>query len=320
MKLKKIFKNKKAVISLVIAGLLLSAVLGMFAAVYKNISGYRRLGNKQADIRWKKENYICYISGIEGREVLDEKSARYSDVNILAVVNPRKHKILLVNTPRDTLLSVPKVRKASDRAGQPEKLDAMPVYGARASVKALNDLYDIKIDCMVRVNYRMLKRIVDGLGGVQVYSECDFETDWGPSFHEGLNDVDGKQALAFVRERHHLQEGDVQRGRDQQYMVQAILDKLKKTKSPAVYYRLLKCVGQEAASDLSVRSMQRLFWWQLTDQREWKIENVTLEGEQSVAVTCSSSGQEIYAYLPSQESVDFIRKKIYKMISHTRGD
>ena len=43
--------------------------------------------------------YVLYISGIDTAGKISTVSR--SDVNILMVVNPAKHSILLVNTPRD---------------------------------------------------------------------------------------------------------------------------------------------------------------------------------------------------------------------------
>lgn len=82
------------------------------------------------------------------------------------------------------------------------------------------------------MNFTSLKKIVDLLGGVEVYSDYDFISDWGPhgagthyKFKKGYNKVNGKKALAFCRERHHFANGDYQRGRDHQHMIEAILNK-----------------------------------------------------------------------------------------------
>ena len=60
-------------------------------------------------------------------------------------------------------------------------------------------MYNIDIDYYVRVNFTSLKKIVDLLGGVEVYSDYDFISDWGPhgagthyKFKKGYNKVNGK--------------------------------------------------------------------------------------------------------------------------------
>jgi LCP family protein required for cell wall assembly len=275
----------------------------------------------KVSISWKDQPFVCYISGIEGTKVLQEKKKRYSDVNLLAAVNPLTHEILLVNTPRDTLLSVPDVPGADeDEVGEPEKLDAMPLYGKKASRKVLEELYGISIDAYVQVNYTVLKGVVDALGGVTVYSESDFSTDWGPSFQKGDNQVNGKEALAFARERHHLQDGDLQRGRNQQYLLRGIIDALKKPSNLPACYKVFRIVKKGVSTNISAKSMKKLLAWQVQDSENWDISNYTLQGEPSAGVTNSSDGQEIYAFLPDSASVKKAAKKINKVLSNTRGD
>ena len=55
---------------------------------------------KENDVSVSEESFILYISGIDQYGKVDSVRGR-SDVNQLAVVNPKTHHILLVNTPRD---------------------------------------------------------------------------------------------------------------------------------------------------------------------------------------------------------------------------
>lgn len=292
---------------------------GIVAAGYIVMHNVSERDKKGISIDWEKESFLCYISGIEGKKALAEKKGRYSDVNLLAAVNPFSHEILLINTPRDTLLTVPEV-KNSKAVGQTEKLDAMPIHGRRASQKALEELYGVHVDCMVRVDYMAFREAVDTLGGVSVYSETAFESDWGPAFQEGNNVVNGREALAFVRERHHLPEGDIQRGRNQQYMITAIMEKLCQARNLSVFRELLSIAQRRVDTNLSTSSLKKLLQWQMKDSAQWKVENYTIEGEQSGAVTYSSDGQEIYAFIPNEDSVQTAAKKIKKHLSYTSGD
>lgn len=270
-------------------------------------------GIQGVEIDWKKQSFCCYISGIEGKKVLSQKKVRYSDVNILVVVNPSSHEILLVNTPRDTLLTVTEQIK-DEMAGMPEKLDAMPLHGKHALKNGLESLYQVKIHCSLEVDYQALKKVVNALDGVCVYSECDFVSDWGPRFKKGENQVDGKQALAFVRERHHLPEGDMQRGRNQQALLKAIFEKIKEKQSLTLYHKLLEIFKDNMSTDISLNSLEELIQWQIADREEWKIICKGMEGEPSAAITASSEGQEIYVFLPEEESVAEIREQIHNLL------
>ncbi len=303
-------KNKKVLILAIVSCIVIGIIL-IWAIWGKNASDKKDSQKKRkatVSIDWKNQSFCCYISGMEGKRVLSQKKVRYRDVNLLAVVNPKTHKILLVNTPRDTLLTVPK--QAKKNAGKTEKLDAMPLYGKNAPKWALQELYDIKVDCSITVDYIALKQIVNELGGVSVYSECDFQSDWGPSFVKGQNQVNGEEALAFVRERHHLPEGDIQRGRNQQYLIQAIYEKLKEEKSLISYQKILSVLKKNVSTDLSMKSLQKLLQWQLEDESEWNITTTGITGQPLAAVTQSSEGEEIYVLELDEDSVEEIKTQI----------
>ena len=147
--------------------------------------------------------FNVYLSGIDVYGDIETTSR--SDVNVIMTVNPNTKEILLTTTPRDFYVPL------SVSNGIPDKLTHAGIHGVDCSVKTLEMLYDIDIDYYVRVNFTSVKKIVDLLGGVKVYSDFDFTSDWGPSFKKGYNKVNGKQALAFCRERHHFAEGDKDR-------------------------------------------------------------------------------------------------------------
>ena len=151
------------------------------------------------------EPFVVYCSGIDARNS-DVNIQSLSDVNILAVVNPKSRQILLLNTPRDYFLPL-------SFNGQLDKLTHAGMYGIDESMRVLDDLYGVETQYYARVNFYGLTKIVDALGGVDVYSEQTFTTkvmqipdkngnlyDDYFSFTEGMNyNVDGQAALAFCR-------------------------------------------------------------------------------------------------------------------------
>ncbi len=155
-----------------------------------------------------KEPFTVYISGIDVYGDVSETSR--SDVNIIAVVNPQTHQILLVTTPRDYYVPIPGVS-----GGQRDKLTHAGIYGIDASMKTLGELYETDINYYARLNFTSLIDIVDTLGGIDVYSEFAFTTskdsEYTMDVQEGYNHFNGKEALAFCR--HNLPDGDNQRGK-----------------------------------------------------------------------------------------------------------
>jgi len=164
-----------------------------------------------------KKPYTIYISGIDSYGEVDTVSR--SDVNILAVVNPKDNKVLLVNTPRDYYVQL------HGTTGVRDKLTHAGIYGIDMSKNTLQDLYGTKVDYTVRINFSSLLKLVDAAGGINVYSDYTFKAG-GYSFVQGYNTLDSKQALVFARERYAFADGDRQRGKHQQRVIEALITKL----------------------------------------------------------------------------------------------
>ena len=81
----------------------------------------------------------------------------------------------------------------------------------------LENLYGIDISYYARINFTSLVKIVDALGGVDVDSDYEFTTLYNNyKINKGMNHLNGEQALGFARERYSFEDGDNQRGRDQE--------------------------------------------------------------------------------------------------------
>lgn len=276
-----------------------------------------------ADVTTKPFN--VYISGIDVYGKLDQTSR--SDVNVIVTVNPITKKVLLTSTPRDYYVPLYSKGGKSYSGGMPDKLTHAGIYGVDCSINTLEKLYDIDIDYYVRVNFTSVKKIVDLLGGVEVYSDYDFISDWGPNgagthykFKKGYNKVNGKKALAFCRERHHFANGDYQRGRDHQHMIEAILNKVM---SPSVlpnFSNLLKESKTMFQTSMSKDKIVSLCNMQLNDMAKWKISYANAEGSGAKKTTFSIRSTPLYVCEPNYSSVQKISKRIKKVMKETEAD
>lgn len=269
--------------------------------------------------------FNVYISGIDVYGKIGQTSR--SDVNIIATVNPVTKRVLLTSTPRDYYVPLYTKGGKSYSGGIPDKLTHAGIYGVDCSLNTLEKLYDIDIDYYVRVNFTSLKKIVDLLGGVEVYSDYDFISDWGPhgagthyKFKKGYNKVNGKKALAFCRERHHFANGDYQRGRDHQHMIEAILNKVM---SPSVlpnFSKLLKESKSMFQTSMSKDKIVSLCNMQLNDMAKWKISYANAEGSGAKKTTFSIRSTALYVCEPNYSSVKKIAKKMKKVMKETPED
>ncbi len=269
--------------------------------------------------------FNVYISGIDVYGDISQTSR--SDVNVIATVNPLSKKILLTTTPRDYYVPLYTKGGESLSGGMEDKLTHAGIYGVDCSINTLEKLYDIDIDYYVRLNFSSVKQIVNLLGGVSVYSDYDFISDWGPdgagthySFKKGYNKVNGKKALAFCRERHHFENGDYQRGRDHQHMIEAILNK---AMSPAIlpnFSELLRESKSMFQTNMSTKKIKSICSMQLNDMAQWKIVYANAEGSGAKKPTYSIRSTALYVCVPNYDSVAKITKRINKVMQETAED
>jgi len=241
--------------------------------------------------------FIMYISGIDTYG--DVASVSRSDVNILVVVNPQTHKILLVNTPRDYYVQL------HGATGVKDKLTHAGIYGIDTSTQTLEDLYGAQIDYYLRVNFTSLVTIVDALGGVNVYSDYSFK-----SFSAGYNTLNGKQALEFSRERYSFAEGDRTRGKNQQRVIEAIIAKMNDPKSLVNYRAILGSLQGALQTNMGPDKISAIINKQLNDLSKWQVESISVDGTGKKASTYSMGAMELYVMEPDMNSVNAAKQKI----------
>ena len=259
---------------------------------------------KQADV---SEPFNVFISGIDVAGPITTNSR--SDVNIIMTVNPQIRKILLTTTPRDYYVTIPNVS-----GEQRDKLTHAGIYGVDASMNTLENLYGIDISYYARVNFTSLETIVDALGGVDVNSEVEF-TAGGYSFTKGMNHMDGKQALAFSRERYSFQEGDNQRGKDQEAVLTAIIQK---ATSPAIIKsanEILATVSDCVETNMTSDEMAKFINVQLNDGASWNIESQAASGKGDTQACYSSGSQLLYVMWPDEAVVANVSDKMQKVLT-----
>lgn len=252
--------------------------------------------------------FNVYISGIDVYGDITQNSR--SDVNLVATVNPKTHKVLITTTPRDYYVTIPGV--SGDAR---DKLTHAGIYGIDTSIATLENLYDTEIPFYVRVNFTSVEEIVDVMGGVDVESELAFTTSEDSGLvmdvKEGENHFNGKEALAFVRERQNLPTGDNQRGKNQQALLTALIEK---TMSPMILFRangMINSVSGNSETNMSEKQIKSLIKMQLNDGKGWDIESVAATGNDTGKQWCYSySDGPLYVTVPDWGSVEEIKGKI----------
>lgn len=246
------------------------------------------------DVNVTKEPFAIYLSGIDTYGEISSVSR--SDVNMVIVVNPNTNQMLLISIPRDFYVQL------HGTTGTKDKLTHAGIYGIDMSIQTIEDLLDVKINYYFKVNFTSVIDIVDALGGLDVYSEYSFISYSGYSFKEGLNSVDGKQALDFVRTRKAFVDGDRQRGKNQQALIEAMVRKATDKSIITKYNSLLNAINGKYQTNMSIKKITSLIKMQLETMPSWNITSYSLTGTDSSNYTYTYY-QLLYVMEPDQESV-----------------
>ena len=241
-----------------------------------------------------KDAFNIFISGIDTYGSVSSVSR--SDVNMIITVNPNTHKILITSIPRDYYVTLAG-KNAKD------KLTHAGIYGIETSVATLENLLDIKINYYVKVNFTSLIDIVNALGGVNVYSKYSFTSQDGYYYNAGYNNVDGKKALSFVRERKSFSEGDRTRVENQAAMIEALINKAINPSIITKYTSLLNALDDSFITNLDFDDITNFIKIQIADMPKWEVENISLDGKDGYDYTYSYGGTKLYVMIPDNETV-----------------
>ena len=253
------------------------------------------------------EPFNIYLSGIDTFGEISSVSR--SDVNIVITVNPKTHQVLLTSIPRDTYVQL------SGTTGYKDKLTHAGIYGVEKSISTIEELLNIEINYYFKVNFTSVINIVDTLGGVNVYSEYSFTSMDGYNYKKGYNYVNGEQALSFVRERKTFALGDIQRGKNQQAMIEAIIRKCTSPDIISKYNSLLDSVNGKFATNMPVSRLMNLVKMQLEGNYKWTVTSNYISGTDGSEYTYSYPTQKLYVMIPDNDSILNAKELIDKVES-----
>ena len=189
--------------------------------------------------------------------------------------------------------------------GTLDKLTHAGVYGVDMSRQTLEDLYGVTIPYHARINFTSLVNVIDAIGPISVYSDYDFK-----SYQSGYNTLNSKQALEFSRERKSFEQGDRQRGRNQQHVIEAIIAKMARPENSVKLPQIMNSVQQSVETNISETSLKSIIRNQLDDIRGWSVESISVDGSGDMLPTYSYGNTPLYVMIRDQASVESAQQKI----------
>lgn len=273
------FKKGRKILALILSFFIMAGYVLGAAYLTGTLNFFSKITNGEGfklakPVNVTRKSFNVYITGLDSWGNIDEKSR--SDVNMIATVNPKTKTILLTSIPRDLYINVP------GKEGEKDKLTHTGLNGAKNTIEAVEDLTGLTMNYYVKVDYATLIYLVNAIDGIEVHNDQTFYTNGQAAdylFNEGDIHLNGEEALAFSRERKSFADGDIQRNRNQQKVMSAILKKLTSSTTLLTNYpQILSSLQDYIEFNMSSREIKALVKMQQEDMSKWKIEKQNILG------------------------------------------
>ncbi|RNF38290.1 LCP family protein [Planococcus salinus] len=242
---------------------------------YEDATGREMSQFREKQVEPLHDNISVLFIGIDNSEKRNQdQEDTLSDALILATLNNEEKSVKLVSIPRDTYTYIPD-------AGFEDKITHAYGYnGAVSTIESVEELLEVPVDYYVRMDFEAFIEVVDALGGIEVdvpydLSEKD-ENDVANAIvlEEGIQTLNGREALALARTR--IYDNDIERGKRQQMILEAIMDEILSVSSFMKYGRVIDAVSDHMKTDLTYDDMRSFL--EYGKDGEPDIENITLAG------------------------------------------
>ena len=268
-----------------------------------------------SDITSKPFNVL--ISGSDTRGGFDENGR--SDVIMVATVNPKTHTILLTSVPRDFYVATACDAGDGCMQGALDKITHTGIHGTNTTKRTVEQLLGIEINYTFKVGFDTVTDLVDALGGVDVNVEPGYATNTfaalpGFSVHEGVNHLNGEQALAFARERYSYTEGDRQRTKNQQQVLMGIVREATKPSVITNYAAIMDSMANTFSTTMSNDEITDLIKYQLNNNPTWNMEQYMVDGTGDTLM-CAELGDAASVMVPDQSTVKLAKDKISAVLA-----
>lgn len=264
-----------------------------------------------SDITSKPFNVL--ISGSDTRGGFDENGR--SDVIMVATVNPKTHTILLTSVPRDFYVTTACDAGDGCMQGALDKITHTGIHGTNTTKRTVEQLLGIEINYTFKVGFDTVTELVDILGGVDVYVEPGYAVHTSYlNVNEGINHLNGEQALTFARERYSYTEGDRQRTKNQQQVLMGIVKEATKPSVITNYAAIMDTIANTFSTTMSNEEITDLIKYQLNNNPTWKMEQYMVDGTGDTLM-CAELGDAASVMVPDQSTVKMAKDKINAVLA-----
>jgi LCP family protein required for cell wall assembly len=211
-----------------------------------------------------------------------------TDTIIIASIKPDTHEAALLSIPRDLYVEV-------ESTGARSKINAVKIIGDKGAQhngiqlleEVVEDISGLPIDYYIQLDFQGFIKIIDSVGGIDIYLENDINDPTYPNFtngydpfyiKKGWHHLDGATALKVARSRHSTM-GDFDRIKRQQEVIKAFRQKIYEKYASAdigAFSGILSSVSGNLVTDIEPKEIPR-FYQIMKDIRSSNITATTVD-------------------------------------------
>ncbi len=226
---------------------------------------------------------------------------RSDTLMIVHISEDRKH-VYLVSIPRDTLATLH--NETGDPQQQQKVNAAFSFYGPNGTISTIENLTDVRMRHLAIIDWAGFKDLSRAVGGVPVFiPQPFFDPSQKIQWKAGQQTLEGKKALAYVRTRYGLQNGDFDRIARQQNFLRSMMKKMlaKGTlRNPVKLTRTLSALTQNLTVDEE---------WNTGDMRALALSLRGTQAKDVTFLTAPVAGTETVPGLGSVVRLDELKSK-----------
>ncbi|WP_019243097.1 MULTISPECIES: LCP family protein [Bacillus] len=286
VKKRKTSRKKLAILLLTPIFVLLLGTGAYFAHIYnqaqkavdKSYESIDGTDKAVAELTNKIGNTSILFIGVDDSDSRKYQESTRSDALMLATFNKKENSVKLLSIPRDSYVYVPA------RDDYTKINHAFAVGGAKSTIETVENLLGIPIDYYMRMNFYAFIDVVNALDGVEIdvpyemYEKNSQDKHNAIHLKEGLQTLDGEEALAFARTR--KQDTDMMRGQRQQELLKAIMNKATSVSSITKYTDLIEALGDNMKTNMTFSQMKG-FMALAIKNKGFTLDTIQLKGEDS---------------------------------------
>ncbi len=250
----------------------------------------------------RKQNILLLGVDSNGADT-DEWVGTRTDTIVLLNIDPKSKSLNAISIPRDSKVYLPK------DAGIQKINAAHAIGGIDMTIKTIEDTLGVKIDRYIMVHEEAVKKIVEALGGIDIYVEKNMHyNDYAGNLHinlsKGDRHLDADEVIGYLRFRHDAM-GDIGRTQRQQWFLRGLLKDLQRPQTIAKIPQILSIAKEYVKTDMSLYEMSQY----AALAKHFDIDNIEIA---TLPGAPNKKGYTSYWILDPEKTQEVVNRLIYR--------